>query len=431
MLAGVPAEGRDGPGQEQLGPGHRVRRVGAGHVEGTGQPGRQRVAEVVLDELGVTPVPAVLAAMQPSTSGSVSSTVSRLMSPGAPIRAANLAIATEIRSSSPRMRIRVPASAPASCMASTRRIFVSTVQCVWSSSGLASGAPAAARSSSPRSAGNLRAGDPAAVAYRAAGMQVALAAREEPAARSGQPHRAAGVHHAALAQLVADRGDDRHGQLGHPADFPGGDRLGPRDRPDHVPDPGGSLGQPDRRRDFGNHGVDIHADVLCLPVRSQAAAFVSARTADRKVSSHIMPGDEAARTYADLRRQEAPTPKMLYAVDATVTPSSPVADVASLTEAATAAVRAGNGHVLEVSHVAFPNDAVTLVLILAESHLSIHTWPEEDLIAIDLFSCGAIDGEAVVAGLVRSLELEDVTIQPVQRGIRAQQAAVQGRVSAR
>ncbi len=112
-------------------------------------------------------------------------------------------------------------------------------------------------------------------------------------------------------------------------------------------------------------------------------------------------------------------PKMLYAADATVTPSSPVADIAKLTELATAAVRAGNGHVLEVSHVAFPNDAVTLVLILAESHLSIHTWPEESLIAIDLFSCGAIDGQAVMAGLVRSLELADVRIQPVQRGISA------------
>ena len=131
-----------------------------------------------------------------------------------------------------------------------------------------------------------------------------------------------------------------------------------------------------------------------------------------------MPGDGMTSRYADLRRQEARSPKVLYAVDATVTSSSPVTDVAKLTELASAAVRAGSGHVLEVSHVAFPNNAVTLVLILAESHLSIHTWPEEDLIAIDLFSCGAIDGEAVVADLVRSLELADVTIRPVLRGAR-------------
>ncbi len=58
---------------------------------------------------------------------------------------------------------------------------------------------------------------------------------------------------------------------------------------------------------------------------------------------------------------------------------------------------------LDTSHVVFPNGAITLVLILAESHLSIHTWPEENLIAIDLFSCGAIDGQAVLDQLTGAL----------------------------
>jgi S-adenosylmethionine decarboxylase len=130
-----------------------------------------------------------------------------------------------------------------------------------------------------------------------------------------------------------------------------------------------------------------------------------------------MPGMEAASRYADLRRQEAGTPKVLYAVDARLTPSSPAADIGQLTDAAVAAVRAGRGHVLETSHVVFPNGAVTLVLILAESHLSIHTWPEEDLIAIDLFSCGAIDGQAVVTELVRALRLQRASIRQVERGL--------------
>ena len=130
-----------------------------------------------------------------------------------------------------------------------------------------------------------------------------------------------------------------------------------------------------------------------------------------------MPGDGMTSRYADLRRQEARSPKVLYAVDATVTSSSPVTDVAKLTELATAAVRAGRGHVLEVSHVAFPNNAVTLVLILAESHLSIHTWPEENLIAVDLFSCGAIDGQAVLDQLTASLRLTQVHVRQVPRGL--------------
>jgi S-adenosylmethionine decarboxylase len=132
-----------------------------------------------------------------------------------------------------------------------------------------------------------------------------------------------------------------------------------------------------------------------------------------------MPGIDAARSYAELRRQEAAAPKVLYAVDAHGTPDSPVTDVAVLTVLAGAAVAAGGGHVLDTSHVVFPNGAITLVLILAESHLSLHTWPEENLIAIDLFSCGAIDGQAVLDKLVSGLRLAQVTVRTVERGLPA------------
>jgi S-adenosylmethionine decarboxylase len=128
-----------------------------------------------------------------------------------------------------------------------------------------------------------------------------------------------------------------------------------------------------------------------------------------------MPGTHAPSGPAGLREAE-PAPKVLYTIDARLTPSSPVSDVAELTELATAAVRAGSGHVLADSHVQFPNDAITLVLILAESHLSIHTWPEEQLIAIDLFSCGAIDGETVLAQLAALLRLEGVQVRRLARG---------------
>jgi S-adenosylmethionine decarboxylase len=74
--------------------------------------------------------------------------------------------------------------------------------------------------------------------------------------------------------------------------------------------------------------------------------------------------------------------------------------------------------VLDTSHVTFPNGAITLVLILAESHLSIHTWPEESLIAIDLFSCGAIDGERVLTKLTGALHLAGASVTEFDRGLR-------------
>ena len=130
-----------------------------------------------------------------------------------------------------------------------------------------------------------------------------------------------------------------------------------------------------------------------------------------------MPGIEPASRYTELRRQEAASPKTLFAVDAIFPPASAVHDVDKLTAAACAAVDAGDGHVLETTHVLFPNGAITLVLVLAESHLSIHTWPEEGMVAIDLFSCGAIDGRQVVDHLVRDLRLTSVTVRQLPRGV--------------
>jgi S-adenosylmethionine decarboxylase len=124
----------------------------------------------------------------------------------------------------------------------------------------------------------------------------------------------------------------------------------------------------------------------------------------------LAPGRPAASPAA------AAVPKRLWTVDAALTPGSPVSDITELTAAAVAAVQAGDGTVLDSSHVVFPNGAVTLVLILAESHLAIHTWPEENLIAVDLFSCGAIAAERVAAELIASLRLADPRVQRMDRG---------------
>ena len=129
-----------------------------------------------------------------------------------------------------------------------------------------------------------------------------------------------------------------------------------------------------------------------------------------------MPGKLAPDRPADLQAATAPVPKQLWTVDASLTPGSPVSDITELNAAATAAVRAGGGTVLDSSHVIFPNGAVTLVLILAESHLAIHTWPEENLIAVDLFSCGSIAADRVAGELIKSLRLADPQVRRMERG---------------
>lgn len=36
----------------------------------------------------------------------------------------------------------------------------------------------------------------------------------------------------------------------------------------------------------------------------------------------------------------------------------------------------------------FPNGAYTGVVLLAESHVTVHTWPESSYAAVDAFTCG-------------------------------------------
>ena len=121
---------------------------------------------------------------------------------------------------------------------------------------------------------------------------------------------------------------------------------------------------------------------------------------------------------APLAMQQA-HPKQLYAIDAGVADWRVLTDPDALLSVARSAVDAGGGRVLDEAIVVFPNGAVTLVLVLAESHLSLHTWPEERLVAVDLFTCGAIDGTRVIESLRIGLGLRELTVRHVRRGIGA------------
>ncbi|MHA6765795.1 adenosylmethionine decarboxylase [Sphingobium ummariense] len=60
---------------------------------------------------------------------------------------------------------------------------------------------------------------------------------------------------------------------------------------------------------------------------------------------------------------------------------------------------------------------VTGVVLLAESHMSIHTWPEHGYAAADIFLCGARhDPAAALASLSEHLAPERMVKTEVKRG---------------
>lgn len=63
-----------------------------------------------------------------------------------------------------------------------------------------------------------------------------------------------------------------------------------------------------------------------------------------------------------------------------------------------------------------PNGGVSGVLVLAESHISIHTWPERAFAAIDIFMCGACDPHLSMPVLRRAFAPERVALDEQRRG---------------
>ena len=64
----------------------------------------------------------------------------------------------------------------------------------------------------------------------------------------------------------------------------------------------------------------------------------------------------------------------------------------------------------------FPGTGLTCILILAESHAVLHTWPETGTVNIDIFSCSTrLRSLAAVEQLKQSFGATSVAIQEVPR----------------
>ena len=63
-----------------------------------------------------------------------------------------------------------------------------------------------------------------------------------------------------------------------------------------------------------------------------------------------------------------------------------------------------------------PNGGVSGVAVLSESHISIHSWPEADYAALDVFMCGEAQPQKCVEVLREAFEARDVVVKTHHRG---------------
>lgn len=95
-----------------------------------------------------------------------------------------------------------------------------------------------------------------------------------------------------------------------------------------------------------------------------------------------------------------------------------LADAARIETVLTEAARVAGATILSGSFHKFGGyGGVTGVLLLTESHISIHTWPEKSYAAIDIFMCGTAQPDKAVAYLEAQLRPAQVKVTRVSRGL--------------
>ncbi len=88
------------------------------------------------------------------------------------------------------------------------------------------------------------------------------------------------------------------------------------------------------------------------------------------------------------------------------------------------AASAVDAHVVGESFHRFTPQGVTGILSIAESHISIHTWPEHRYAAADVFTCGdRTMPERAAALIIDALRCRDPQITQIRRGLNGARVA--------
>lgn len=93
-------------------------------------------------------------------------------------------------------------------------------------------------------------------------------------------------------------------------------------------------------------------------------------------------------------------------------------DPKKIEEFLVSAARESKATIVETHVHQFSPFGVSGVVVIAESHLSIHTWPEYGYAAVDIFTCGdVLKPEVAASYLIGKLQSKNSSIIEIKRGI--------------
>jgi S-adenosylmethionine decarboxylase proenzyme len=102
-------------------------------------------------------------------------------------------------------------------------------------------------------------------------------------------------------------------------------------------------------------------------------------------------------------------------------------DISFIKETMLAAAKASGATVLGESFHQFSPQGVSGVIIIAESHLTMHTWPEHGYAGADIFTCGTrVKPEKAAKVIIAKLKPSTHSIILMERGIIASKQKAKG-----
>ncbi len=103
-------------------------------------------------------------------------------------------------------------------------------------------------------------------------------------------------------------------------------------------------------------------------------------------------------------------------------------DLNKIEEILVAAAREAKATIIESRFHKFNPFGISGVVVIAESHLAIHTWPEHAFAAVDIFTCGKTLEPTVASDyLIKSLHSKAPSLVEIKRGPSSSHALAFGR----
>lgn len=95
-----------------------------------------------------------------------------------------------------------------------------------------------------------------------------------------------------------------------------------------------------------------------------------------------------------------------------------IKDLDMVKNALVSAAKEAKATIVDISFHEFNPFGISGMVVIAESHLSIHTWPEYSYAAVDIFTCGdVIKPEVAASFLIKLFESRNPSIVELKRGI--------------